>query len=73
MDGYNLAAVLRGWFLTQELRLVASQNRDFEYSETAGFGTHLFKPVSLEALDAAIAGCHSTGDAALTTRSARPS
>lgn len=60
MDGYDLAAALRGRFSQEELRLVAltgyGQTRDFERSKAAGFDTHLVKPVSLEALDAAIAG-----------------
>ncbi|MHB0766063.1 hybrid sensor histidine kinase/response regulator [Stutzerimonas sp. NM35] len=66
MDGYGLAAALRGRFSKEELRLVAltgyGQIRDFERSKTAGFDTHLVKPVSLEALDAAIAGpCPAAG------------
>ena len=60
MDGYDLAAALRGRFSKEELRLVAltgyGQIKDFERSKSAGFDTHLVKPVSLEALDAAIAG-----------------
>lgn len=62
MDGYDLAAALRGRFSKDELRLVAltgyGQIKDFERSKSAGFDMHLVKPVSLEALDAAIAGSY---------------
>ncbi|MCQ4251527.1 ATP-binding protein [Pseudomonas stutzeri] len=58
MDGYALAKVLRASFPAGQLRLVAltgyGQTKDFERSKAAGFDTHLVKPVSLEALDAAI-------------------
>jgi signal transduction histidine kinase/CheY-like chemotaxis protein len=59
MDGYALAQALRRSFPADQLRLVAltgyGQTKDFERSKDAGFDTHLVKPVSLEALDAAIA------------------
>ena len=59
MDGYCLAQALRRSFSADELRLVAltgyGQTKDFERSKAAGFETHLVKPVSLEALEAAIA------------------
>jgi signal transduction histidine kinase/CheY-like chemotaxis protein len=58
MDGYALAKALRATFSSEQLRLVAltgyGQTKDFERSKAAGFDTHLVKPVSLEALDAAI-------------------
>lgn len=59
MDGYALATAMRASFPVEQLRLVAltgyGQTRDFERSKAAGFDTHLVKPVSLEALDAALA------------------
>lgn len=58
MDGYELAIALRSTFPASQLRLIAltgyGQTKDFERSKRAGFDTHLVKPVSLEALDAAI-------------------
>lgn len=58
MDGYALAKALRGSFSAEQLRLVAltgyGQTKDFERSKAAGFDMHLVKPVSLEALDAAV-------------------
>jgi signal transduction histidine kinase/ActR/RegA family two-component response regulator len=58
MDGYALAQALRASFPAEQVRLVAltgyGQAKDFELSKAAGFDTHLVKPVSLEALDAAI-------------------
>lgn len=59
MDGYALAQALRKSFPAEALRLIAltgyGQTKDFERSRRAGFETHLVKPVSLEALEAAIA------------------
>lgn len=59
MDGYALAQALRKAFPLGQLRLIAltgyGQTKDFERSKAAGFETHLVKPVSLEALDAAVA------------------
>lgn len=58
MDGYALAQALRKSFPADALRLVAltgyGQAKDFERSRAAGFEAHLVKPVSLEALEAAI-------------------
>lgn len=58
MDGYRLASELRRRIPAGSLRLVAltgyGQLKDLERSRAAGFDMHLVKPVSLQALDAAL-------------------
>ncbi len=57
MDGYELARALRGRYGTS-VRLVAltgyGQPSDIDRTRQAGFDAHLVKPVSLEAIQAAL-------------------
>lgn len=57
MDGYELARALRGRYGTQ-VRLVAltgyGQPSDLDRTKQAGFDAHLVKPVSLDAIQAAL-------------------
>ncbi len=57
MDGYELARALRGRYGTA-VRLVAltgyGQPSDIDRTRQAGFDAHLVKPVSLEAIQAAL-------------------
>jgi CheY-like chemotaxis protein len=60
MDGYELAARLRGAADASNTRLIAltgyGQESDREKTRAAGFEHHLVKPVNLEAIDALLAG-----------------
>jgi CheY-like chemotaxis protein len=59
MDGYELAARLRGAANASNTRLIAltgyGQESDREKTRAAGFEHHLVKPVNLEAIDALLA------------------
>jgi PAS domain S-box-containing protein len=61
MDGYELAAHLRGLPGLAGLRLIAltgySQESDRRKSREAGFRRHLVKPVDLDALEDALTAC----------------
>ena len=60
MDGYELAARLIDAWRARGIRLIAvtgyGQAEDRTRTRAAGFDVHLVKPVSIEELEAALAG-----------------